>query len=449
MTSTIKVNNVQNQCGQNIINENSNTITIGASGDTVALASGASQTGFGRSGSVNYQTSIKTTNFTAVSGEGYFVDTSSGAITVTLPSSPSAGSIVAIVDYAGTSGNNKITIGRNGSNVEGSAVDGEISTNREAKTLVYADATQGWVSVADNTTETQAAAYIAATGGTVSTVCTDFKVHTFTGPGTFCVSNVGNSAGSNKVSYVIVAGGGGGGYEGGGGAGGFRESRAPTCSYSSSPIAITGSCGGVTVSSGPNAIVVGGGASGITSSAPALAKGNVSSALGLTAAGGGGGKNSGTPVTNACGGSGGGGASSGPLNAGAAGNIPSVSPAQGFPGGNYLPAGNPGASVNTAGGGGGATARGFGLACTDSGNGGAGASTSITGSSVARAGGGGGGVNPPSPAKPGGTGGGGEGRSGAGESASANTGGGGGGSWNNTGGNGGSGIVVIRYKFQN
>ena len=68
MTSTIKVNNVQNQCGQNIINENSNTITIGASGDTVALASGASQTGFGRSGSVNYQTSIKTTNFTAVSG---------------------------------------------------------------------------------------------------------------------------------------------------------------------------------------------------------------------------------------------------------------------------------------------------------------------------------------------------------------------------------------------
>ena len=54
MTSTIKVNNIQNQCGANIINENSDTITIGASGDTIALASGASQTGFGRTGTVNY-----------------------------------------------------------------------------------------------------------------------------------------------------------------------------------------------------------------------------------------------------------------------------------------------------------------------------------------------------------------------------------------------------------
>ena len=94
MTSTIKVNNVQNQCGANIINENSNTITIGASGDTIALASGASQTGFGRTGTVDWQTSIKTGDFTATSGEGYFVNTTSGTITVTLPSSPSAGSIV-------------------------------------------------------------------------------------------------------------------------------------------------------------------------------------------------------------------------------------------------------------------------------------------------------------------------------------------------------------------
>ena len=73
MTSTIKVNNIQNQCGANIINESSNTITIGASGDTVALASGASQTGFGRTGTVDWQTTIKdSNNFTAVSGEGYF-----------------------------------------------------------------------------------------------------------------------------------------------------------------------------------------------------------------------------------------------------------------------------------------------------------------------------------------------------------------------------------------
>ena len=60
MTSTIKVNNVQNQCGANIINESSNTITIGASGDTVTLASGASQSGFGRTGTVDWQTTKKT-----------------------------------------------------------------------------------------------------------------------------------------------------------------------------------------------------------------------------------------------------------------------------------------------------------------------------------------------------------------------------------------------------
>ena len=86
MTSTIKVDNIQNQCGANIINESSNTITIGASGDTVTLASGASQSGFGRTGTVNWVTTKKTANFTAVSGEGYFCNTSGGAFTLTLPS---------------------------------------------------------------------------------------------------------------------------------------------------------------------------------------------------------------------------------------------------------------------------------------------------------------------------------------------------------------------------
>jgi hypothetical protein len=150
MTSTIKVDNIQNQCGANIINESSNTITIGASGDTVTLASGASQSGFGRTGTVDWQTSIKTTNFTAVNGEGYFVNTTSGAITVTLPASPSVGNIVAIADYAGTAGTNAITIGRNGSNFEGGTTDGGISIDRQTATFVYADATQGWVVVNSN-----------------------------------------------------------------------------------------------------------------------------------------------------------------------------------------------------------------------------------------------------------------------------------------------------------
>ena len=90
MASTIKVNNIQNQCGANIVNKCSTTITLGASGDTIQLACGASQTGFGRTGTVNWDTTAKTASFTAVSGNGYFVNTTSGAITVTLPATPSS-----------------------------------------------------------------------------------------------------------------------------------------------------------------------------------------------------------------------------------------------------------------------------------------------------------------------------------------------------------------------
>ena len=63
--SKIEVNTVEPQCGT--------TLTLGASGDTVTLASGASQSGFGRTGTVDWQTSIKTSTFTAANGEGYFI----------------------------------------------------------------------------------------------------------------------------------------------------------------------------------------------------------------------------------------------------------------------------------------------------------------------------------------------------------------------------------------
>ena len=84
--SKIEVNTVEPQCGT--------TLTLGGSGDTVALGSGASQTGFGRTGTVDWQTgSIKTTTFTAVNGEGYFANTSGGAFTMNLPAG-TAGAIV-------------------------------------------------------------------------------------------------------------------------------------------------------------------------------------------------------------------------------------------------------------------------------------------------------------------------------------------------------------------
>ena len=104
MTSTVKVNTLTVATGC--------TMTLGESGKTVALASGASQTGFGRTGTVNWITTKNTTDFTAVSGEGYFVETAaSGAVTMTLPSSPSAGNIVGVKDYNGNFATANLTIG--------------------------------------------------------------------------------------------------------------------------------------------------------------------------------------------------------------------------------------------------------------------------------------------------------------------------------------------------
>ena len=195
--STIKVNTVTTRSGS--------TLTLGESGKTVAIASGASTTGMGRAGAVDWQTSIKTTGFTAVSGEGYFCNTTGGAFTLTLPASPSAGDIVAFKDYANTFDTANLTIGRNGSNIGGQALDSVIATEGIAVTLVYADATKGWlVTESGLQDEAPGPQFISATGGTVTTVCTNFKVHTFTGPGTFTVCNAGNTAGSNTVSYMVV-----------------------------------------------------------------------------------------------------------------------------------------------------------------------------------------------------------------------------------------------------
>ena len=91
--------------------------------------------------------SVKTANFTAVAGKGYFVNTTSSAITVTLPSSPSAGDKIAVMDYAGTSDTNNITINPAGSDkLEGQTTyDLIISGERTGLELVYKDGTQGWL----------------------------------------------------------------------------------------------------------------------------------------------------------------------------------------------------------------------------------------------------------------------------------------------------------------
>ena len=135
--SKIEVDAIDKQSGS--------TLTLGGSGTAVTLASGATQSGFGRTGTVNWVTTKKTTGFTAVSGEGYFCDTAaSGAFTLTLPASPSAGDIVGLKDYNGNFATANLTIGRNSLKIMGLLEDLVISTENAGVQLVYTGSTNGW-----------------------------------------------------------------------------------------------------------------------------------------------------------------------------------------------------------------------------------------------------------------------------------------------------------------
>jgi len=452
--SKIEVNTIETASGS--------TLTIGKSGDTVTLASGADQSGFK---DVQWQ-SVKTSDFTAAAGEGYFINTTSSAVTVTLPASPSQGDTVQIRDYAGTFATNNVTINRNSEKIGGTTDNGTLATNNTMVILVYVDSTRGWLTT-ENEEKTASllpnATFTAATGGTEST-SGDYKIHTFNSSGNFVVSAIGNatinpSGGPAKVSYVVVAGGGAGGGYGGGGAGGYREGTVSTDPYApaKSPLAAPD---GIAVSLQTYPVTVGAGATGNPPS------GNDDGGKGLsgsnsifstiTSAGGGGGNAGAHPTQPGAGGSGGGGGHS---TTGGSGNTPPVSPPQGNNGGAGGSGGGAPAPNFLGGGGGGAGAVGS-TATPSHANGGDGVSSSITGSATTRAGGGGGGGYPPLPDTtpqggagnhPGGGGGyaGPGGQTRAGAAGSANLGGGGGaGPPNMQSGSGGSGIVIVRYKYQ-
>ena len=406
MSSIIKVDTIQDQDGNNIINENADTITIGASGDTISIPSGATlanngtATGFG----IEWQSTIKTSAFTAVAGEGYFCNTTSSAFTVTLPGSASAGDTIQIVDYAGTFATNNITL-TSSLNIEGGTDDKTLTTNREGVTITYADATQGWV---------------ASSGVNSGNQALDPDVY--------------------SADFLVVAGGGGGGNGGsrgggGGGAGGFRTS---TQSIEKGRVFT---------------ITVGDGGVGLNIASQATPSGSNSSISGtgittITSAGGGGGGNESGGFPGRDGGSGGGGAGttgSPSSTAGGAGNTPSTSPSQGNNGGAGI--GSPSNNTLAGGGGGGHGGVGQSSSLSNGGNGGAGTASSITGSSVTYAGGGGGAVNSGTPGS-GGSGGGGAGvNGGLGTAGTVNTGGGAGGTATNgganRGGTGGKGVVII------
>jgi hypothetical protein len=85
-----------------------------------------------------------TSAYTAVAGDQVMANTTSSAITITLPASPSTGDEVTIIDARGTFATNNLTIGRNGQPIESSATDDVLITNGQAATLVYVDSTRGW-----------------------------------------------------------------------------------------------------------------------------------------------------------------------------------------------------------------------------------------------------------------------------------------------------------------
>ena len=139
MSSIIKVDTVQDTDGNNIINENANTVTIGASGDTITIPAGANAT-LGGAGStitipagstlansgtatgfasISWQSSVKTANFTAVDGEGYFVDTSGGAFEIDLPTSPSVGDEIEFVDFTRSFATYNLTLDQGSNKFQG------------------------------------------------------------------------------------------------------------------------------------------------------------------------------------------------------------------------------------------------------------------------------------------------------------------------------------------
>jgi len=368
-------------------------------------------------GTADWDTTVKTTGFTATANKGYFCNTTSAAFTVTLPATPSAGDEVIILDYAGTFDTNGLIVSPNGNKIESATNNLALSGEREGVRLVYIDSTQGWL------------AYSGINEGTDAL-----------------------SAAPYSIDFLVIAGGGGGGRAsgapgylggGGGGAGGYRTSTQTVTL--GTVITVTVGDGGAGTAAAPD------GSPAVTAPSGSNSSISGSSLTTITSAGGGGGGS-----RNANGGNGGsGGGAGGGGFTGGSGNTPNTSPSQGNNGGTSTSS----APNYGAGGGGGANAVGVNGTSTTGGNGGAGTASSITGSSITRAGGGGGGSYDGGTAGTGGTGGGGNagaaGGANNGSNGTANTGGGGGGASSvsgselSGGGNGGKGVVILAMPLAN
>jgi hypothetical protein len=348
--SKVEVDQVDPQSGT--------TLTLGTSGDTVSIPSGVTLANAGTAtgfASIAWQSSIVTAaTHTASANQGIWIDTTSNACNLTLPSSPSVGDQLIFSDFKRTWGSNAVTLTLNGSKFQGFTSPSPVyDTTGETVHIVYSGSTQGWIPIND---------------GAVANEVPQTK----------------------SISYLVIAGGGGGGYGqggywgGGGGAGGYRNSFASETSgrNASTETPLTLNAGvALTITVGTGGAGGGSGANGTAGNDSSMTGTGVS----ITSTGGG----YGAGASSSTGGNGGNGGAGG----GAAdGNTPAKDGGagtsnQGFDGG--------GSSSNGSGGGGGAGA--VGASSPPSGRpvaGGAGLSSSITGSAVTRGVGGSGSVAP-------------------------------------------------------
>lgn len=346
--------------------------------------------------------SVQTANFTAVASRAYPVNTTSSAITVTLPSTAALGDTIIFKDYARTWDTNAITISLNGHKFQGGTLNPSYSTEGMTVEIVYVDVTRGWM-----------------------------PVHTTTG-------EVQDKTDTN-VRFLVVAGGGSSGNDngGGGGAGGLRGGQ----DDANGKFAATAST--------TYTVTVGGGGGGTSNSFTTAGNSSLagSGLTTVTATGGGYGSH---PQNNGQNGGSGGGAGQGGGSAGT-GNAGGFTPVEGHNGGTN----QNGSTVSGGAGGGGAGAAGqnvtAGSGANSVGDGGIGVQSDITGTATYYAGGGGGGCNQTGESfvGSGGQGGGGDGgqQPNQGQAGTANTGGGAGGSGQNyaaaQNAPGGSGVVII------
>ena len=255
-------------------------ITAAGTSGQVLTSNGASAPTWqtASTGGLSWQ-SVQTTNFAATAGNGYPVNTTSSAITVTLPASPSAGNFITLSDYAGTFATNNLTINPNGKNINGVSSNKLIVNNRYSVNLVYIDATQGWISYADNTTTPAnppyTATYLIAAGGgsggnapsgdggqggggaggllTGTTTVTVGTTYSFVVGG----GGATNTNGSNSTGFSLTAIGGGKGGQpdatpgsAGGSGGGGSENGSPAGGAGTSGQGNNGGAGGPTIVGG-------------------------------------------------------------------------------------------------------------------------------------------------------------------------------------------------------